>query len=62
MRHFDDIKVSHMSPLVADNVLNLLDSTFGKLKIVRGKQHEFLGMKIICQYDGYFHINMRPRL
>ena len=48
MHHVDETKISHMNPLVINNVLNLLESNFGKLKIVRGKKHEFIGMKITC--------------
>ena len=58
--HVDDTKILHMSTLVLGSVLNLIESNFGKLKIMRGKQYEFLGMKITHQDDGCFHMNMRP--
>ena len=44
MNHVDDTKISCMKPLVIDNVLDMLESNFGKLKIARGKKHELLGV------------------
>ena len=44
VHHVHDTKISHVNPLVVVNVLSLLESNFGKMKIVRGKQHDFLSM------------------
>ena len=43
-------------------MLDLLEYNFGKLKVARGKQHEFLGMKTTYQDDGCFRMSMRPYL
>ena len=62
MCHVDDAKVSHVDPQVVTDVFNILESSFGKMKIVRGNIHDFLGMKLIYQEDGNFRINMQPYL
>ena len=58
MHQVDDTKPSCMNPLVVENLLNLLESNFRKLKTVTGKHHEFLGMTITFQDDGCFHTIM----
>jgi hypothetical protein len=45
--HVDDLKISHVDSKVVTSILKLLDAEFGKeeqLSIVRGKQHDYLGI------------------
>ena len=47
--HVDDIKISHVNPTVVTDVIKLIEGEFGKeapLTVMRGKVHDYLGMKI----------------
>jgi hypothetical protein len=44
--YVDDTKNTHENPNVVTQVLNKLESEFGKMSITRGDEHTFLGMKI----------------
>ena len=49
MWHGDDAKMSHANPVVFDEITNLLEIHFGKMKVTRGKMHQLLGIKIACK-------------
>ena len=42
----DDTKIYHVDSKVVDNVLDLIESKFGKMTISRGKIHNFVGMDL----------------
>ena len=42
----DDTKISHVDPAVVTEVINKLESKFGKMSVVRGDEHVFLGMRV----------------
>ena len=59
--YVDDNKVSHMDSSVVTDVLNLIQSKFGKLTITRGKKHEYLGMSIELGVKK-FEVNMKQQI
>ena len=54
----DDTKISHANPNVVTNIIDKLESTFGKMKVTRGTNHKFLGMDISFLGDGTATIHM----
>jgi hypothetical protein len=53
--YVDDLKLSHKDANVVEDILRELNKTFGveaPLTVSRGKQHEYLGMKINYSVDG----------
>ena len=44
--YVDDLKVSHVSSEVVDETLEFLELKFGKMKIKRGRLHEYLGIDV----------------
>jgi hypothetical protein len=44
--YVDDTKISHVDPEVVKRVIEKIEERFGKMTVVRGKEHVFLGMKI----------------
>ena len=42
----DDTKTSHVNPAVVSNIIRKLESKFGKMKVVQGDEHVFLGMNV----------------
>jgi hypothetical protein len=44
--YVDDNKISHVDPNIVTNVINNIESRFGKMAVTRGDEHVFLGMKI----------------
>ena len=59
--HVDNLKVSHVDKKVVEAVLELLNSEFGKetpLRVVHGKVHNYLGMRIDYTIPGKVKITM----
>lgn len=59
--HVDDIKISHESAEVAENILSLLNKQYGQeapLVVTRGQIHEYLGMTIDYTEAGKCKIRM----
>jgi len=44
--YVDDTKISHEDPAVVTNIIHRLEDKFGKMTVVRGNAHVFLGMNI----------------
>ena len=59
--YVDDNKVSHRNPIVVTNVLNMIGGKFGKLTITRGREHDYLGMKIKLK-NSSFEISMKDQI
>jgi AAA ATPase containing von Willebrand factor type A (vWA) domain len=57
--YVDDNKISHKDPAVVTQVIEAIEGKFGKMKVSRGKSHEFLGMKIVLRGDGTVSIDMK---
>ena len=66
--HVDDLKVSHVLTKVVTRMANWLKKTYkqlfsdgsGKMKINRGKIHEYLGMMLNFSISGEVKITMTP--
>jgi hypothetical protein len=61
--HVDDLKISHVDKSVVDEVIVMLEDTFGReapLSKSRGKIHDYLGMILDYSNDGELVINMIP--
>ena len=54
----DDNKISHKDPTVVIETIKALEKHFGKMKVSRGKEHVFLGMKIKFNEDKTVSIDM----
>ena len=62
--HVDDLKISHIDPKVNDEFIKWVDSLYGddeigRVTATRGKQHEYLGMKLDYETDGEVKVDMR---
>jgi hypothetical protein len=60
--YVDDMKVSHKDPEVVSAVISNIESSFGKMTVRRGKEHEFLGMKVVYNENNTATITMRSYL
>mgnify|MGYP000055058244 CR=1 FL=1 len=66
--HVDDLKVSHVLATVVTRMANWLKKTYerlfddgsGKMKICRGKIHEYLGMTLDFTVSGQVRVTMLP--
>ena len=59
--HVDDLKISHKSPIVVTEFIDWIKRMYGqigKVKVTRGKIHEYLGMKLDYSQDGKFIVDM----
>jgi len=65
--HVDDLKISHAEPKVVDGMIawlkhkyeQLFDDGSGKMRISRGKIHEYLGMKLDFTTPGEVQVTMK---
>ena len=57
--YVDDLKISHKDPEVVEEVLKGLESKYGKMGTVRGKDHTYVGMRIIYNNDKSVTIDMK---
>ena len=60
--YVDDMKISHVDPNVVTDVIGQIEDRFGKMTVTRGKEHTFLGMKILYKENGTAEITMRDYL
>lgn len=61
--YVDDMKISHgVDPAVVTEVIEQIEQRFGKMTVTRGKEHNFLGMKITYKDNGTAEITMRDYL
>jgi hypothetical protein len=59
--YVDDLKISHTNPIIVDQFLHWVKETYGKIgviKTMRGKIHEYLGMKLDYSVKGQVIIDM----
>ena len=59
--YVDDNKISHENPKVIDEVIEKIESKFGKMSQTRGDKHDFLGMQVIFK-DGKVQISMKKHI
>jgi hypothetical protein len=55
----DDTKISHENDKVVSNVIELIETRFGKMTVTQGKKHVFLGMDIEYRENGTATIKMK---
>ena len=60
--HVNDCIVSHMDKKVLTDIANIMQSEYGEMKITEGKEHDFLGMKIIVNNDRTITVDMRNQI
>jgi hypothetical protein len=59
--HVDDVRCSHVDPLVVEHLIDLMSAEFGKeapLTVSRDKIHEYLGMKFDYSEKGAVTVDM----
>jgi len=56
--YVDDNKISHVNPTVVTQIIEAIEQHFGKMTIVRGTKHIFLGIDIDFISDGTVKIGM----
>ena len=60
--HVDDLKASHVQEEVIDNFIKWLEAKYGddeyKVKVVKGKKHDYLGMIIDYTQPGKVKIDV----
>ena len=62
--HVDDLKISHVDSKVNDDFVKWVDELYGddeigRVKAVRGKKHDYLGMILDFTTKGKVHIDMK---
>ena len=57
-----DNKASHVDSRVIDNLLDIIKTHFGDIKITRGKKYTFLGMNLQIAEDKKIEIEMEDQL
>ncbi len=57
--YVDDNKISHVDHRVVSQIVAAIEQHFGKMTVVRGRQHTFLGMEIAFNDDGTVRIGMK---
>ena len=60
--YVDDTKISHRDPNVVTRIIECIEAKFGKMSVSRGKEHEFLGLKLRYNDDGTATISMKEHL
>ena len=56
--YVDDTKISHVDPKVVSWVIEQIEQRFGKMSVVRGSEHTFVGMKFKHIGDSRVQITM----
>ena len=62
MWHSDGTKTSHADSDAVDDVVQMLENKFGKMKVVRGVCHKFLVQVITCDKDSTFDLGVSSYL
>jgi hypothetical protein len=57
--HVDDLKISHVDPEVIEKIIQELENKYGVMSKNRGKEHTYLGMKLVYNDDGTVTIDMK---
>lgn len=56
--YVDDTKISHKNPEVVIQIISMLESSFDKMSIKRGREHTFVGINFKLRDDGKLEIRM----
>ena len=60
--YVDENKLSHVDVEVVENVLSMIKHNFGEITMARGKEHDFLGMRIKLRDDQKIELDMSDQL
>lgn len=60
--YVDDVKISHLDPKVVTEMIDVVEKDFGNVKAVRGKEHDYLDMKLIITDDKKVRVDMRDQI
>ena len=60
--YVDDLKISHCDADVVTSTITFLESKFGKMTVTRGKEHEYIGMKIRFNGDKTVSVSMAQHI
>jgi hypothetical protein len=55
----DDTKISHVDDNAVSHVIEKIEDCFGKMAVMRGREHTFLGMNLSFHEDGTASIKMK---
>ena len=58
----DDNKIAHTDPSVVSDVIEKLESKFGKMTIARGKKHNFLGIMLTFHDNRHLEIDIKENI
>ena len=57
--HVDDLKISHVKEDVVNRVIAKLETNYGKMSMMVGRKHKYVGMNIYYHPDGTVQIKLR---
>ena len=60
--YVDDLKISHIRESIVDEVISKLEARYGKMKVHKGKNHQYLGMDILYRENGDVELKMKEYL
>ena len=60
--YVDDMKISHVNKEVVTQIIQELETKFGKMSVTRGCKHKFLGMNLHFKSDRTVTIQMKDYL
>jgi Reverse transcriptase (RNA-dependent DNA polymerase) len=60
--YVDNNKISHVDPNVVSEAIEKIDERFGKMTVMRGKEHIFLGMKFTYNNNSTVSVSMKTYL
>ena len=60
--YVDDVKISLLDPKVVTEMIDVVEKDFGNVKAVRGKEHDYLDMKLIITDDKKVRVDMRDQI
>lgn len=60
--YVDDLKISHVSEKVVQDVLKWLKDVYGEIRTTRGTLHDYLGMDIDFSHKGEVKVSMKNYL
>ena len=62
LRYVDNNKASHVDSRVIEDLLEIIKTYFGEIKITRAKKHTLLGMNLRITEDKKIEIEMEDQL
>jgi hypothetical protein len=60
--YVDDLKISHMSRRIVEDIIKIIEERYGKMTVTHGKKHTYVGMDIEFTGNGQVKIFMKEYL